>query len=117
MTNDYIHNLWKHIVSELSKAKDIQTVRRKTAGGIWFSAHSESGSVVIINEAKIKKPSAKLNCLRAIDEREFSEVYPHYQPWKKGKIQRQSMRDLSQNTSYILALINRFEKDNHGGLI
>jgi len=109
MTNGYIHNLWKRIVSELSKTKDIQTVRHKTAGRVWFSAHSESGSVVIINEAKTKKPSSKLKCLRAIDEREFSKVYPHYKPWREGKISRKSMSELSQNTSYILALINHFE--------
>jgi len=27
------------------------------------------------------------------------------------------MREKSKNVSYIIALINHFEKDNHGGLI
>jgi hypothetical protein len=109
-TDDYIHNLWKRIVSELSKAKEIPTVRRRTAESVWFSAYSIDDNI-IITESKIRKPTSKLNCPRKIDEREFSEVYPYYQPWIKGKILRKSMSGLSLNTSYILALINNFEKE------
>ena len=110
MNKDYIHNLWKRIVSELSKAKDIPTLRLKTTKAIYFSAHSESGRVVI-SKSKIKQPSSTLKKPIKISEEKFSEIYPYYQPWKKGEIQRQSMQDLPRITSYILALINNFEKE------
>jgi hypothetical protein len=113
-TEVYIHNLWKNIVYELSKTREIPTVRLRATEVIWFSAHSINDNV-IITESKIRKPTSKLSDPRKISEKEFSEVYPYHQPWKKGKIKRKSMSGLSLNTSYILALINHFEKDNNGG--
>jgi hypothetical protein len=110
MNNDYIQNLWENIVFELSKITEIQTMGR----GLWFSAYSKYDSIYI-NNSQINIPSIELSDPRKINETEFSKVYPYYQPWRKGKIKRESMSELSQNTSYILALINHFEKDNNGG--
>ena len=102
-------NLWKRIISELSKAMEIPTIRRNATKERWFSACSMNNTIVI-NGSKVNKPSSKLKCARKINEKEFIEVYPHYQPWKDGKESRVFMRELSQNTSYILALINHFEE-------
>jgi len=105
-----IHNLWKKIVSKLgSKPIEIQTM----GIGSWFSAYSKDDRIYIDN-SQTNVPSIDLNDTRKINETEFSKVYPYYQPWKKGETKRKSIP--GQNTSYILALINHFEKDNHGGL-
>jgi len=109
----HIHDLWKRIVFELSKTKEISTVRRGKTEGIWFSANSINDNV-IITESKIRKPSSKLNGTRKIDGKEFLKIYPYYQLWKEGKVSRTIMQRLSLNTSYILALINYFE-NNYGG--
>jgi len=112
MNNDSINNLWKNMVLKLySKPKEIQTMGR----GLWFSAHSKDDSIYIDN-SQTNKSSVELNGTRKIDEKEFSKVYPYYQPWRKGEVSRKFMQRLSLNTSYILALINHFGEDNHRGL-
>jgi len=107
MDKDYIHKLWKHIVSELySKPIEMQTMGR----GRWFSVYSKDDNIYIDN-SQTNKRSVELNSTRKINETEFSKVYPYYPLWRKGKKGlRRFMQKLSLNTSYILALINHFEK-------
>ena len=109
--NDYVHNLWKKIVSELySKPAEIQTIRLNNSKGVWFLASSRYG-IIEINKSQVNKSSSKLKNTRKINKKEFIELYPYYKPWKEG-CSRKSMQGLSLNTSYILALISHFEKDN-----
>ena len=105
MDNSYIHNLWQSIVLKLNSKTEIQTVRLDGNEGVWFSAYSINGYVEIKPFSNPKNP-------RKIVEKEFTKVYPCYQLWKAGKILRKSMRKISLNTSYILALINHFEKES-----
>jgi len=104
INNDYTHNLWKNIILKLSSNPiEIQTMGKE----YWFSAHLKD-DIIYIDNSQINKPSVELSTLRKINENGFSKVYHYYQPWRKGDIQRQSMP--GKNTSYILALINHFEK-------
>jgi len=110
MNNNYIHNLWERIISNLvSKPIEIQTILLNSKEGIWFSANSIYGDV-IITKAQKNKPSSKIKYPRKISEYEFIKLYPYYCKWKTKDVKREYIRNLSKNTSYIFALINYFEK-------
>jgi len=95
-TNDYIHNLWEKIILKLdSKPMKMQTIEE----GRLFSAYFKNGNVLIEPHSTKK--------IRPIDKKEFTKIY---QLKKKGSSMK-FMRDKSGNVSYILALINHFEKE------
>ena len=102
-------SLWQYIVSTLKTVpQDIQTVRHDGSGGIWFYGTTHNNAIVI-DRAKEKQPSSSINAPRFITEAEFTELYPLYYQWKADRITRVQVAQISQNSSYIFALIYQFE--------
>jgi len=98
-------NLWERICSQLSETGD----ELQTTTGLWFSTLSAS-DIIIVGKAIKHKPSCRIAMERVISREEFLNVYPYYESWIKGIPGiRQEARDISQNTSYIFALIKEYE--------
>jgi hypothetical protein len=49
--------------------------------------------------------------VRRISKGDFDRVYAFWPAYKRGEITRAQMRDISQNTSYIFAMLNWVERD------
>lgn len=102
-------NTWTQIIASLKdRSAEVSTITKNTKPSIWFTAYVDNDSVRV-QSATTNKPSAKISGFRTITKNEFLQVYPYYQPWVKGECQRQVIRDISVNTSYIFGLIFQFE--------
>ena len=100
---------WTKIVTSLKESPaEVATVTKNKKSPIWFTAYTENGEVHV-QSAITNKPSAKIAGFRKLSRDEFIRVYPYYRLWAKGECQRQEIRNISVNTSYIFALIARFE--------
>jgi len=105
-------SLWRTIISELTVApQDMQTILQDGSGGIWIHA-SADGDTVIINRAKSSTPSSQLMYPRIITRSEFAKLHPLFSQWRNGEISRVKITQVSQNSSYIFALINRFSNSD-----
>ena len=103
--------LWKDILDTLATSpQDIQTVLQDGSGGLWIHAKTENG-VVEIDRARDKIPSSGLSTPRYISEKEFVSLYPLYFQWRKGAISREKAKGGSMKSSYIFALIHKFEDE------
>lgn len=96
--------LWNQVISELSaSAKEVQTSR-----GLWFKASSRNGWLYVYAAAD-HEPRSKLSMPRPISKKEFLFVYSYYDRWHSGERGiRQEISKKSENSTYILALINEF---------
>ena len=102
-----VESMWERICDQISEMGE----EFQTTTGLWFLA-SSGFNIVIINKAVEHEPSCRIVMERIIPKEEFLNVYPYYEPWIKGKPGiRQEARDISQNTSYIFALIEYFVLD------
>ena len=100
---------WAKIIASLKdRPVEVSTITKNTKPSIWFNAYVDNDTVRV-ESATTKKPSAIISGFRTITKNEFLQVYPYYQPWVKGECQRQVIRDISVNTSYIFGLIFQFE--------
>jgi len=80
-----------------------------SAGEVWVHA-SVSNDTIEINRSSEKRPSSKITTPRKISKEEFLELYPFYYKWREGTVSREFIRDsMSQNSSYIFALIHEFD--------
>ena len=104
--------LWQYIVSELSVfPQDIQTILQDASNGIWVHARVNDGNVEIY-KAKDNKPSSSLRSPCYITKSEFIAMHPIYYQWREGKITRADVTQESRKSSYIFALIHKFD-DTH----
>jgi hypothetical protein len=107
-TNQNAHDFWTRMVSVLERTPlEIQTVRLNGTDGLWFLASVRNNSIKI-NRAVNHQPSVDITAEWSLSEAEFIEIFPYYDGWKKGEIPRNEIRDLSNKTSYIFALIEYF---------
>jgi hypothetical protein len=90
-----------------SQSCEIQTIRLNKTPGVWFLATFEDNTICIDN-ASAHTPLARISGKRYISEQEFIKISYYYEGWLGGKYKRNNIRNESQNTSYIFALINYF---------
>jgi len=102
-----LNDIWSFITSKL-KNIEIQTKKLNKEIGLWFSVNIIDENIIISKSIK-NKPSSKIKNIRNITKNEFCNIYPYYQEWKNNKISRAKIRNISQNTSYIFAIINYYE--------
>ena len=111
MDNEYICELWKKLVLKCeSKSVEIKTIRLNSTKGLWFKINIINDNVIVTN-SEINKPSVKLVNQRIISKSNIIKLFPYYQKWKKGEIYRETIRNISINTSYVFGLLNYIEKN------
>jgi len=101
--------LWKNIIISLSQSpQDICTVTRYGSGGKWIHA-KVINNTILVNKAKHNTPSSNMASERTINKTEFTKLYPLYYQWINGNITREQAKGNSMNSSYVFALINKFD--------
>jgi len=103
--------LWQKLLLTLSDLpQEVKTVSKtgSTAEGKWFYVNAV-GDALHVDEAKTKIPSSKLANTRVITKVEFMALYPNYYKWRTGVMSREQAKGNSLNSSYIFALINKFD--------
>jgi len=115
ITNNNLNSIWDIIINKINKKIiEIQTIKLNGEMGIWFSVNILNNKLII--EKSINNiPSSKLKHPRKINKNEFLNIYQYYFKWKNREINRYKLRNKSRNTSYILSIINYFEKIIEGG--
>lgn len=94
---------WNKMTSKLSgESIEVQTLKH----GLWFHAYCENDSIYV-EKAKNNTPSCCITAKRKITEDKFKVIYPYYK--EKNTLRKEAVK-ISQNTAYIYALINHFEK-------
>lgn len=94
---------WNKMTSKLStESVEVQTLKH----GLWFHAYYENGSVYV-EKSKVNTPSCCITTKRKITEEKFKSIFPYYK--EKSTLRKEAVK-ISQNTAYIYALINHFEK-------
>ncbi len=94
---------WNKIISKLSiESVEVQTLKHR----LWFHAYYENGCVYV-EKSKNNTPSCCISAKRKITEDKFKAVFPYYE--EKSTLRKEAVK-ISQNTAYIYALINYFEK-------
>ena len=102
--------IWDNIIKKIdNRTVDIQTKKLNGEMGVWFSVNVFNDSI-IIGKSIINSPSSKLKNQRIISKNEFLNVYQYYSNWKNNEIKRTFLKNLSQNTSYIFAIIHFYDK-------
>ena len=99
---------WTDMIGALSSPIELQTGKQKK----WFRASTENEHIVI-NVAVDNLPSCDLAAPRSIREKEYMRIIPYYLRWKNGEHGvRKLALNISQNTTYIFALIVYIKKKN-----
>lgn len=94
---------WNKMISKLSGENvEVQTLKH----GLWFHAYYEN-DCIYVEKAKNNEPSCCITSKRKITEEKFKMIYPYYK--EKITLRKEAVK-ISQNTAYIYALINHFEK-------
>jgi hypothetical protein len=102
--------IWDNIIKKIdNRTVEIQTKKLNGEMGVWFSVNVFNDSI-IIGKSIINSPSSKLKNQRIISKNEFLNVYQYYSNWKNNEIKRTFLKNLSQNTSYIFAIIHFYDK-------
>lgn len=97
--------LWNRIRSALGQSpREFRTKR-----GLWFSAYSRDGAL-FVTKAHSQAPSCKISMERRITKEEFRRLYPYHDSWKKNHPGiSQEMGAQSNNSSYVMALIDSYQ--------
>lgn len=94
---------WNKMTSKLSGENiEVQTLKH----GLWFHAYYEN-DCIYVEKAKNNEPSCCITAKRKITEDKFKMVFPYFK--EKNTLRKEAVK-ISQNTAYIYALINHFEK-------
>ena len=103
-------HVWDKIMISLeNNPTEISTITQNDREPLWFKAFVKNSHIIIEN-AEIHRPSTNLTNRRRITKKDFLLIYPYYRRWINGEIGiRNEVRDLSVNTSYIFALIVKYE--------
>lgn len=110
-------NTWKMIIDQLQGVPaEIATVPSNKKEPLWFTASIDKGNLYI-QSAINHKPSSMISKRRKISRKDFETVYSYYHRWANGEtyLKREAIR-ISQNTSYIFALIAHFNKGSRIGV-
>jgi hypothetical protein len=108
VANQTAKDFWARMVSVLKQTPlELQTVHLNGTDGLWLLASVEN-SAIRINDAVNHQPS--VNTSKRLYETEFIKLFPRYDEWKNGKIQRNKLQAESHKTSYIFALIEYFKE-------
>jgi hypothetical protein len=106
---DALGHIWDAALESIKSAGiDVATVRLDGRQGKWFLA-SRSGNAIAINNSTTKSPSVDLSQERCFGKEEFMRIGLLYEGWRNGATPRNIIRNLSENTSYIFGIIERFK--------
>jgi hypothetical protein len=111
INEDVLCNIWK-MLYKLTKncSIDVETVRLDGRRGKWFSARCD-GNNIIIQNSTTNNPATELSQPRYISKEEFIRIGLSYERWRARTMPRSSIRNLSENTSYIFAIIEKFKRN------
>lgn len=97
---------WNAIVGGLlEKPREFPTVPKIKKTPVWFLA-STDGEKVIINEARINKPSSKLSMPRKLVYNTFLKIYPLYLKRESGEQVSAEAAAITVHQVYYYSLIH-----------
>jgi hypothetical protein len=104
--------IWNYLLKRVNESEfEIHTVPKNRRKPRWFVVIGKDESI-IIQEAKINRPSVELSTERKLTFKDFEFVYSYYDRWLTGEVGvRQEVTRSSRNTAYILALIADSRKE------
>lgn len=101
--------VWALIIKKVKEGElDVITIHQNGKKHLNYKVNCEN-DVLKVSNSNIQ-PSVDLNKVRIITKKDFINVYENYSLWEKGTPNiRPKIRDGSQNSSYILGIIDYFK--------
>jgi hypothetical protein len=109
-TKDVLDRIWNTLLTSIKgDGIDVVTVRLDERPGKWFAVR-RTGNAILINNSRAKRPSTDISEERSVGKEEFIRIGQQYDGWRNGTIPRNTIRNQSENTSYIFGIIAKFSR-------
>jgi hypothetical protein len=101
------NELWETIIRNISNnPRDIRTIPLN-GGGRWFHVSiNRDGVTILIDNAKMEKPSSKLSQIRVLDKDDFRKMYSIYLRRKAGEKVSHEATQTGRNQVYIYSIFH-----------
>jgi hypothetical protein len=97
---DSFDKYWERIVVTLRPMDEMHAWSREGRARSRFGIVEVKGGGVTVRTG---------NGLRSVPRKDFEVIFRLWRDYKKGKVQRQELRELSQNTTYVLGIFHWIE--------
>lgn len=103
--------LWEKVIDRAKEMEfEIHTVSKRNRTAKWFLVGTDE-KVLIIDNAKVNRPSVELNTIRRIGYNDFDVVCQYYIRWLGNETGiRREVTGRSRNTAYIFAIISEMHR-------